>query len=300
MKVYPSFIVTNAEGETIRGWVGFDSAGPFLEQFEAAIADPISMQARLERLETDPTERDAAAAGAYYTQQMDSEKAVAAFVQARALSDSPEKSYASDLFMARLIGAYSGPVDLDGLITSAEEVFAAEDLAAPEAIQVANTVAAIAGREGKAKLAAPFLEKAVAIAEAARLDPSEKKAHANLLVEHALIVDQDPERALELKRTSMGEGWEDSPQKLNGFAWWCFEHGINLEQAERLALRGTELADAGSDRAMILDTLAEIRFARGDHEGATEAAKAAVTAEPENDYYQKQLARFRGQTAPSS
>ena len=299
MKAFPSFVVTNAKGETIRGWIGFDSTESFLEQLEAAISDPVSMQTRLERFETDPTEKDAAAVGAYYLQQMNSEKAVAAFLQARALSDSSDRTYASDLFMARLIGSYSGQVDLEGLITAAGEIFAAENLRAPEAIQVANAVAAAASREGKASLAAPFVDQAVSLAGSAVPDPSQERAYENLLIEHALIVDQDAGRALELERASMGENWEESSEKLNGFAWWCFEHGINLEQAERLAQHGIELADDGSDKAMILDTLAEIRFARGDHKGAVEAAEAAADEEPGNEYYQKQLVRFRSETAVS-
>ena len=67
---------------------------------------------------------------------------------------------------------------------------------------------------------------------------------------------------------------------------------MNLDEAEVLGRRGVELAPPGPERAMVLDTVAEICHARGDLEEAIELIRQAVADAPEKEYYQKQLERF--------
>ena len=91
------------------------------------------------------------------------------------------------------------------------------------------------------------------------------------------------------------EGWEEDPGELNGFAWWCFENRINLEQAEDLARRGVELAPEGEEKAMVLDTLAELVFLRGDENEAVALIRQAIEQSPDNEYYREQMVRFGGE-----
>jgi hypothetical protein len=59
-----------------------------------------------------------------------------------------------------------------------------------------------------------------------------------------------------------------------------------------LARRGAEFATDGATRAMILDTVAEIRNARGDPKGAVESMERALAADPGNEFYTKRKNRF--------
>ena len=89
----------------------------------------------------------------------------------------------------------------------------------------------------------------------------------------------------------------DDPAALNNFAWWCFEHNVNLEEAEELALRGVELATDDDARANILDTAAEICAARGDCAEAIARIKRAIELSPDKEYFKTQLARFEKELA---
>jgi tetratricopeptide (TPR) repeat protein len=106
-------------------------------------------------------------------------------------------------------------------------------------------------------------------------------------------VEKDPEKALSLKRESLPEDWESDPSVLNGFAWWCFENKINLEEAEELAQKAVSISEFGPEQANYLDTLAELVNLRGDAEGAVELIKKALEMNPESQYLKDQLVKFQ-------
>jgi uncharacterized Ntn-hydrolase superfamily protein len=101
-----------------------------------------------------------------------------------------------------------------------------------------------------------------------------------------------PERALELRRDHFGDAWRDDPVALNRFAWFCFQYGVNLEEAESLARRGVELS-GGADRANILDTLAEIVSAQGRTGEALGLIEQAIELAPETQYFKGQKLKFQ-------
>jgi hypothetical protein len=107
-----------------------------------------------------------------------------------------------------------------------------------------------------------------------------------------MVLDEDMDAAVDYKRAHMADGWMEDADQLNAFAWWCFENGVNLEEAQKLALKGVELADAGTQRAMVLDTAAEICNALGNCDEAIALIKLALEEEPGNEYYGEQLAKF--------
>ena len=82
----------------------------------------------------------------------------------------------------------------------------------------------------------------------------------------------------------------DDASTLNGFAWFCSQRKIGLDKALPAALKAAELSkrDPG-----ILDTLAEVYFARGDFDNAIKIAEEALAKEPTDTYYKDQVAKFR-------
>ena len=109
---------------------------------------------------------------------------------------------------------------------------------------------------------------------------------------YALIVEQDPQKALSLKRQSLPEGWLSDPDALNEFAWWCFENRVNLKEAETLSRKSIELSQPGAEQANYLDTLAELVNLRGNTEEAAALIREALQMNPESRYLKDQLARF--------
>ena len=85
----------------------------------------------------------------------------------------------------------------------------------------------------------------------------------------------------------------ENADKLNNFAWWCFENDVNLEEAGELALKGVELADSDSGRANILDTVAEICNKLGNCDQAVAHMQRAVELDPERQYFKDQLVKFQ-------
>ena len=123
-----------------------------------------------------------------------------------------------------------------------------------------------------------------------------KWARDALNISYALMVENDKKKAIDLKKASFSEGWEDNPSDLNAFAWWCFENKINLKEADELARKGVKLAKPGREKAMILDTVAEIINLIGFPEESVDLVEQAIKEDPENDFYKKQLDRFTKMT----
>ena len=123
------------------------------------------------------------------------------------------------------------------------------------------------------------------------------KDRRKLLISEALLVKDDPELALGLVREGLPEGWEEDAGRLNGFAWWCFENDVNLEEAEMLARKGAELAEDDSKKAQILDTAAEIAYLRGDQAEAVALIQQAIVLDSDSEGYGEKLDRFNGSVA---
>jgi tetratricopeptide (TPR) repeat protein len=76
---------------------------------------------------------------------------------------------------------------------------------------------------------------------------------------------------------------------LNAFAWACAKSGFALEEATKAATKGVELSEGDPG---ILDTLAEVYYARGMYEDAIATINKAIVLDPEDNYYKQQLAKF--------
>ncbi len=142
------------------------------------------------------------------------------------------------------------------------------------------------------KLMVPYLTAAIDATSGPAGDAF-KDERKSLLVDHALYVEGDKEKAVAMKRESMPAGWQEDSGKLNAFSWWCFENQVNLAEAEDLARKGAELAKPGAEKARVLDTVAEICNARGDCKDAVKLIEDAIKEDPANDYYKEQLTRFQ-------
>lgn len=124
-------------------------------------------------------------------------------------------------------------------------------------------------------------------------DDKYKRQKESINILYTIYLDKDPDKAVELKKSGMSEGWDENAKDLNSFSWWCFEHKINLEEAEKLARTGVELAEPGGEKAMILDTVAEIVNYNGNPKEAVKLTELAIKESPERKFYKDQLERFK-------
>ncbi len=82
----------------------------------------------------------------------------------------------------------------------------------------------------------------------------------------------------------------DDPGVLNAFAWFCAQRGIGLDRALPVALKAAK--KSGRDPG-VLDTLAEVYFARGEFDKAVAVGKEASEKQPDDQYLKDQLEKFR-------
>lgn len=82
----------------------------------------------------------------------------------------------------------------------------------------------------------------------------------------------------------------DDVDALNSFAWFCAKSGMALDLATEVA---TEAAELSKDDPGILDTLAEVYYARKMYDEAIGTIEKAIAKDPEDNYLKEQLARFK-------
>jgi thioredoxin-like negative regulator of GroEL len=82
----------------------------------------------------------------------------------------------------------------------------------------------------------------------------------------------------------------DDPNAMNSFAWFCAQRKIGLDQALPVALEAVKLSNRNPG---ILDTLAEVYFARGEYDNALKIGKEALASDPEDTYFKNQVERFK-------
>jgi len=100
--------------------------------------------------------------------------------------------------------------------------------------------------------------------------------------------DKDQEYALAIMDRVVAEQPEDAAV-LNDFAWSLATRKLRPARAVALAGLAHELAP---EDANVMDTLAEAYYAAGDHAAAIEWETKALAREPENVFFQEQLAKF--------
>jgi tetratricopeptide (TPR) repeat protein len=290
---YPTFILTDADAETIERWWGFDTPAEFVATLEQAVADPTTIVEKKSRFDSSPTASDAAKLGRYHMTR--GEQADAASYYERAIElGPPETGYEFELAEVGFSRLRAEQIELGEFRGMADRALASPHLEPDEIVQVASWMIDSL-REDEPTAVASYIARGLEATVGQEDDESLARARRNLLIDEALLVKNDSALAVDLKREGLSEGWESDPDKLNGFAWWCFENETNLEEAESLARRGVELATDDDQKARILDTVAEIVNLRGDRESATALMRQALELEPDNTYYREQLDRFSGE-----
>jgi thiol-disulfide isomerase/thioredoxin len=291
---YPTFILANSSGETMDRWMGFKKKGgedKFVQTMNEAFDDPTTIAEKLERFREGPTEQDARKLGDLRQYEGYPAEAVAYYRRAMELNPSSETDYELRIFGATARGWWSKLYSVEQVREQADAVFASSEPTPKGMFEVLNTMKKVGHKTDNREIAFPYLKATIERTEGIE---DEKLAHKRSyhLADYALHIEKNEKKAIEARRASLPEDWMNQANQLNNFAWWCFENNLNLDEAETLARRGVELAEAGTEKANVLDTLAEICNVKKDCSHAVEYIRLAIAEDPENEYFQKQLHRF--------
>ena len=217
-------------------------------------------------------------------------------LSAKALEGVRASGYTEQILTNMYYGAQSKVFTFAEVAQEADLAMAVPEATPTQKVELALMLREMAGAAGDPSLAVPYIPAALAASQGST-DEELAGRRLRLEVDHALLVEKDTDKAVALRKRTLPEGWQEDPDQLNSFAWWCFENKINLDEAADLAKRGVELAADDGQRANILDTAAEVCAARGDCGEAVALIKRAVELAPDRQYFKDQLARFEAMRA---
>ena len=259
-------------------------------ELKAGFADPTTIEQKKQRFDENPDAATAKSLASYFQTQNEIAKAVTYYGKAQKYD--PQSDFSEELFDLYNSGYRRDIYSLDELLDMTDIVLEAKksDLAYTLGVYAQMSNYASADPDNK-KLLDYIKTGSQLLADNSNEAPAWTVRY--LTLNHALFVEKNPEKALEIKKNSLKKGWENDAGQLNSFAWWCFENKINLQEAAELGRRGVKLAEPGRGKAMIIDTVAEIENLRGNPREAVKLMEQAVKEDPASDQWKKQLERFK-------
>lgn len=298
VKGYPTFIMLNSDGEPLDRWIGY-TKDYLLTTMESALKNLSPISEKESRFEEKPTIGDAETLGRYSTSLREYKDAVKYYTIAQKINKDKSKDYSFEIFDNTADGVGKEIFTFEQAMKAADAVLASGGASSDDKYGVARGMTYLARKQDNIDIAVPYLEAGIEAVEGSENSDDQKK-HARLMVSHSLYISKDLQKAVSFKKKTMPEGWLDDAGDLNGFCWWCFENNVNLEEAEKLSRKSVKLADSGKQKAMFLDTLAEICNASDNCHEAVEIIKMAMAENPDDDYYKEQLERFEKILASSN
>jgi tetratricopeptide (TPR) repeat protein len=293
VRAVPTFALLDAEGQPLDSWVGYGRPQSWTERLAEALEEPITIAQRQARYRSTPNFRDALFLGKNAYREGSYREAHSYYRQAEMLDSTAARKEEVELLIFRAIfsGVGAGQFEVEQAGREVEKILSGKTVKPEYALEVAERLIGVRGQVGDLVIV-PYLKMAYPFIRDID-DPDLKDRRQWVLAEYALIVEQDPGKALELKRASFPEGWRSDPDALNEFAWWCFENRIDVEEAVELSRRSIELSQPGPEQANYLDTLAELVNLQGDPKGALDLIDQALQMNPESRYLKNQQAKFR-------
>ncbi|MEJ2055354.1 MAG: tetratricopeptide repeat protein [Calditrichaceae bacterium] len=288
---YPTFVLVNSKTKTLHRWIGYERDS-FIESLKAGLEDPTTIKEKISRFETEPDVSTADALANYYDSQGEYSKAVKYYEDAVKLNSDASKNYAYDIFQCYYYGFRRDQFSLDKLINSAKNALSANNLQQAQTCRLYYYMSNLIVKEKDNKDMLQFIKDGHKYyTKIENEDFQTEKDNINIL--YIIYIENKPKQGVKLKKESMPEGWQENAGDLNAFSWWCFEHKVNLDEAEKLARKGAELAEPGNEKAMILDTVAEIVNLKGNPQEAVKLTEQAIKESPNRKYYKDQLLRFK-------
>ncbi len=289
---YPTFIAMNSEGKVTDRWIGYDGPEAWATVAKAAAADSRTIVEKKKAFEADPTAGLAICLANDASTGYEFRTAAEYFGKARELDPANADEYTKNILESMYYGSRGGVFTFDEVEAEAKPAMASANATLEDKVSLASMLRNVAQKMEMPERAVPYIETALEISKGTT-DEDVLAIRVNLEIDYALMVEKDGDKAVKLYRTTLGEGWMENANRLNNFAWWCFENDVNLDEALEMALKGVEIAESDASQANILDTAAEICNKLGNCEQAVEHIQRAIELDPDKQYFKDQLANFQ-------
>lgn len=260
------------------------------EEMEAGFADLTTIEQKKQRYANSPDAKTAKALATFHYTNSQSKEALSYYKDA--VRYDKENDYTYEQFDVISSGMRRKHFTLDEMKSAADNALASNSVEAGLKARIYLIMSNYAGENKDDEKILSYIKDGYNFA-LAKKDEINKAYLDRLAIANAFFIEKDSKKAVDLKKKSMKPGWMDNANDLNGFSWWCFENKVNLEEAGQLAKRGAKLAEPGANKAMILDTAAEIVYALGSTDEAITLMEQAMKEDPKNEYWKKQLDKFK-------
>jgi tetratricopeptide (TPR) repeat protein len=295
--VYPVFILTDSEGEVIRRWTGYTGgATVFINTLKSALANLSTIDNRVAKFESSPTYKDALSLAGHFSDNSEHLKAVAYYKKAVKLGKPGSYDYSLEILKNMANACWKDLIPFDEVIPAADAVLKSRFGNTDRLIKLAQ----IMGRLSQSKSKTDQIERYLKAALKATSDSAAaglKQSHESIRADYTLYVEKDTAKAVEIKKASMDQGWENDRDKFYAFAKWCLERRINLDEAEMYVRKTVNLVYPGKYRAKVYNTLADIYDAMGSTDEAIKFIQMAIEQDSANEYYPEKLERFKNKTS---
>ncbi len=287
---YPTYYAVNAKGEPIERWIGYDTAQGWADRVAAARRDTRTLVEKRAAYAVAPTAELAETMANDVATDYDWAGSVGYFRKVRELAPARADEVTRTIFMYM---AEADPADFtfDDIRTEGERVMAAAGTTAEDRVELGSLMMDAAESHERVADGIPYLERALGAATGLPDDSKVARTVKFLQITHALKVEKNASRAVELRKSLMVENWQQEARRLNQFAAWCLQNEVNLDEADALVLKAVELAKTDGERGRYLSTAGEIALKRGDTAAALERAQKALAIEPENENYKDLVTR---------
>ena len=293
VRIFPTFMVLNSEGELVARWIGYRDPGSWLRIVNRLRDDPVTVPVRIARYEREPSVQDAILLGRIKYGEGEHREAEGWYRRALALDrqTAVREEVPMRIFWAAFRGSGSGKFTVEEADAIVSEMLHSGEMTTDNILTVTSRLVGVIDKAGEGIVAAHLRTALHQLEDVS--DPDLQDRLWEFQVSFATIVEKDLEKAFRLKKVSLPDGWSSDPMELNNIAWWCFENNIHLEKAEIWAKKSVASAEEISLKANVMDTLAEIVNTRGNSSEALRLIEEALKLAPENEYLQGQKEKFQ-------
>jgi len=288
---YPLFLLTDSLGREIKRWAGYTTADNFIEALNAATSDLTTIEAREERLRSNPNCADALYLASYYFETNRYAEAATTYHLVNTLPCN-KVDYSFRVFQAVVEMAWRGQLPFDSAMAAADQVLAGRTAGSVEIGRTAQLLCRLARRTGDTDRIQKYLDTGMVVT-GYKNDQANRDLHFEILADYALHLKHDTATALQLKVKNLGNGWENDPRRYFEYSEFCLERKIDLETAEAYARRAAGLASPGAFKARHLQVLADIVYARGRTEEALQLMQEALDNSPGNAWYEERMIEMK-------
>ncbi|MCD6250086.1 MAG: hypothetical protein J7J98_07150 [candidate division Zixibacteria bacterium] len=287
----PVFILINAEGDVISRWTGYTGANRFIRSLNTALSDMTTLDERIARCKAHPKALDVQFLAKYYYDTQEFVKARDYYRQLHTLN-SPTLDLRYQVFTATAEAVWNNQLSFDELLWAADDLIDNPATNKQHFGRMAQIVTKVARRTGDTGRIKKYLTAGIK-STATLSDDAGVASHRDLLTDYALYVLVDTAEAVSVKQRALGDSWETDPARYFQYAEWCFQRGINLEEAELYVRTATNKASEGKFKAKHLRLLAKICHALGKTDEAITLGEQAMEQDPSASYFLSKLDKWR-------